>query len=275
MIDTFYNGPAVLHRHVTENHHGKTVHHCDGCTSVFSSEANYKLHVAIVHNKQCIYCGDNGADTVDGGDRYNRLPKFATVHQLRQYVATTHNQNVCNFCCDMFTTGEGLYRHQMDHCQLGYTCTLCDSVFDTLTQCQAHMASHISQIGACSPYKVPPQRQHTLLWHKLIYRQKPWEQDVQTIYGRGHLQDRINAHYNELRCAALPPGGQQPRWRLTRGQHEEMKSRAYQNVSSQYSDRLKQVYADNLRQYVNHTTSIDGRIERFNVNMLDNRPFLS
>ena len=148
-------------------------------------------------------------------------------------------------------------------------------VFHTLTQCQAHMASHISRLGACSPYTIPSQRQHTLLWHKLIYRQKPWEQDVQTIYGRGHLQDRINAHYNELRRAAFPPGGQQRRRRLTREEHEDMKSRAYQNVSSQYSDRLKQVYADNLRQYVNHTTSKDGQIERFNVNMLKNRPFLS
>ena len=97
MIDTFHDGPAVLHRHVTENHHGKTVHHCDGCNSVFSSEANYKRHIAILHNKQCTYCGDNGVDTVDGGDRYNRLPKFATVQKLRQHVATTHNQNVCNF----------------------------------------------------------------------------------------------------------------------------------------------------------------------------------
>ena len=211
MIDTFYDGPAALHRHVTDNHHGKTVHHCDSCNSVFSSEANYRRHIAIVHNKQCIYCcGDN--DIVDGrGDRYNRLPKFATVHQLQQHVATTHNQNVCNFCGDMFTTPEGLYSHQMDHCQRGYTCTSCDRVFDTLTQCQAHMASHISRLGACSPYTIPSQRQHTLLWHKLIYRQKPWEQDVQTIYGRGHLQDRINAHYNELCRAALPPGGQQQR----------------------------------------------------------------
>ena len=97
MIDTFHDGPAVLHRHATENHHGKTVHHCDGCNSVFSSEANYKRHIAIVHNKQCTYCGDNGVDTVDGGDRYNRLPKFATVQKLQQHVATTHNQNVCNF----------------------------------------------------------------------------------------------------------------------------------------------------------------------------------
>ena len=98
---------------------------------------------------------------------------------------------------------------------------------------------------------------------------------MQTIYGRGHLQDRSNTNYNELRHAAFPPGGQQQRRRLTREQHEEMKSRAYQNVSSQYSDRLKQVYADNLRQYVNHNASKDGRIERFNVNMVDNRPFLS
>ena len=83
----------------------------------------------------------------------------------------------------------------------------------------------------------------------------------------------MNAHYYELRRAALPPGGQQRR--LTWEQHEEMKTRAYQNVSSQYSDRLKQVYADNLPQYVNHTTSNDGRIERFNMNMLDKQPFLS
>jgi len=96
MINTFYDGPAALHRHVTDSHHGKTVHHCDSCNSVFSSEANYRRHIAIVHNKQCIYCCGDNDDVVDGrgGDRYNRLPKFATVHQLRQHVATTHNQNV-------------------------------------------------------------------------------------------------------------------------------------------------------------------------------------
>ena len=278
MIDTFCDGPAVLHRHITDNHHGKTVHHCDDCNSVFSSEANYKRHVAIVHNKQCIYCNDeaDGGGRRRGGDRYNRLPNLATVRQLRQHVATTHNQNVCNFCGDMFTSGEGLYRHQTDHCQLGYTCTSCNSVFDSLTQCQAHMVSHVSRIGACSPYEVPSQRQHTLLWHTFIYRHKPWERDVQAISGQGQVQDRINEHYYELHRTALPHGGHPPPQRpITQEQHEDMKARAYQNISTQYGDRLKQVYADNLRQYVNHTTSKDGRIERFNVNMLDKRPFLS
>ena len=90
-----------------------------------------------------------------------------------------------------------------------------------------------------------------------MYRQKPWERDVQTVVGAGHLQDKINSHYRELRCAALP-SGQQQHQQITQEQHEEMRARAYQNISSQYQDRLKQVYADKLRQYVNHTTLKDG-----------------
>ena len=146
MIDVFYNGPAALHGHVTQNHYGKTVHHCNDCNSVFSSEANFRRHVAIVHNKQCVYCDET--DAGHGGDRYERLPKFPTVQQLQQHVATTHNQHVCTFYGDMFTSGEGLHRHQMDHCQRGYTCTSCDSTFDSLTQCQYHMASHVSRMGS-------------------------------------------------------------------------------------------------------------------------------
>ena len=122
-------------------------------------------------------------------------------------MATTHNQHVCYLCGDMFSSGEGLYRHQMEHCQCGYMCTSCDRTLDSLTQCQAHMASHVSRIGARSLYEVPSQRQHTMLWHKVLYRRKPWEHDVQTIIGEGYLQGRIDTHYRELCRAALSPSG--------------------------------------------------------------------
>ena len=256
----FHNGPAALQAHVERSHHGKAAHHCDDCNSVYSSEANYKRHVAIVHKKQCVYC-----DEVDG-----RHPRFTNTAQLRQHMATTHNQHVCHFCGDMFTFGEGLYRHQTEHCQRRYVCVSCDRDFPTLRQCQAHMSSHVSRIGACSPYDTPSQRQHTMLWHTLLYRHKPWHQDVTTIIGAGHLQDRINTHYHQLR------GGVAPRQqRLEPAEEENLRLRAYENVRTHYQDRLREFYANNLRQYVNHTTTKDGRIERFNINLLGRRGFLS
>ena len=215
--------------------------------------------MAIVHKRQCVYC-----DEVDG----RRQPRFANTAQLRQHVATTHNQHVCHFCGDMFTSGEGLYRHQTEHCQRRYVCVSCDRDFPTLRQCQAHMSSHVSRIGACSPYDTPSQRQHTMLWHTLLYRHKPWQQDVTTIIGAGHLQDRINTHYHQLR------GGVPPR-QLEPADEENLWLRAYENVRTHYQDRLREFYANNLRQYVNHTTTRDGRIERFNINLLGRRGFLS
>ena len=62
MIDMFYDGPAALHRHVTDYNHGKTVYHCNDCNCVFSSQPNYRRHIAIVHHKQCIYCDDGEGD---------------------------------------------------------------------------------------------------------------------------------------------------------------------------------------------------------------------
>ena len=44
---------------------------------------------------------------------------------------------------------------------------------------------------------------------------------------------------------------------------------------SHYQDRLRDFYANNLQQYVNHTTTRDGRIEKFNINLLGRRGFLS
>ena len=214
--------------------------------------------MAIVYKKQCVYC-----DEVDG-----RQPRFANTAQLRQHVATTHNQHVCQFCGDMFTTGEGLYRHQTEHCQRRYACVSCDREFQTLRQCQAHMSSHVSRIGACSPYDTPSQRQHTMLWCSLLYRHKPWQQDVKTIIGAGHLQDRINTHYQQLR------GGIQQQ-RLEPAEEENLGLRAYQNVVNHYHDRLREFYENNLRQYVNHTTTRDGRIEKFIINLLGRPGFLS
>ena len=258
-MNEFHNGPAALQAHVERSHHGKVAHHCDDCNSVYSSEANYRRHVAIFHKKQCVYC-----DEVDG-----RHPRFANTAQLRQHVATTHNEHVCHFCGDMFTSGEGLYRHQTEHCQRRYVCVSCDRDFPTLSQCQAHMSSHVSRIGACSPYDTPSQRQHTMLWHTLLYRHKPWQQDVTRIIGAGHLQDRINTHYHQLR-GGIPPRQQ----RLEPVEEENLRARAHQNIVNQYQDRLREFYANNLQQYVNHMTTRDGRIERFNINLLGRRGFL-
>ena len=94
----------------------------------------------------------------------------------------------------MFTSGEGLYKHQTEHCEHGYTWISCDREFENLTRCQTHMANHVSRFGACSPHETPSQRQHTMLWCRLLYRQKPWEQDVQIIVGAGHLEDKIDTH---------------------------------------------------------------------------------
>ena len=115
------------------------------------------------------------------------------------------------------------------------------------------MSCHVSRIGACSPYDTPSQRQHTMLWCTLLYRHKPWQQDVKTIIGAGHLQDRINTHYQQLH------GGIQQQ-RSEPAEEENLRLRAYQNVVNHYNDRLREFYANNLRQYVNHTTTRDGRI---------------
>ena len=252
MVRVVYDGPALLNRHVSDRHHGKTVHHCDQCNSVYTSEANYRRHVAIVHKRQCVYCHDD--DEVDDGTRRGGGggggggARFATVGQLRQHIATSHSQHVCHFCGDMFTSNEGLYRHQTEHCQRRFKCVSCDREFGTLAACNAHMSSHVSRIGACSPHDTPSLTRHSMLWSKLQYRNKPWESGVQTIVGAGHLQDRINRHYQEL-CGRYPPGvGFNPR------DEQNVRLRAYQNVSSVYRDRLRDVYRENLRQYVNLRT---------------------
>ena len=79
-----------------DSHHGKTVHHCYDCNSVFSSKANYRRHVAIVHYTQCIYCrdGDEEEDAGGHGRGFQQgMPKFPTIAQLQQHVATIHNQH--------------------------------------------------------------------------------------------------------------------------------------------------------------------------------------
>ena len=53
MMDKFYSGPVTLQNHVEQTHHGKMVHHCNDCSSVYASEVNYRRRMAIVHTKQC------------------------------------------------------------------------------------------------------------------------------------------------------------------------------------------------------------------------------
>ena len=202
------------------------------------------------------------------------MKSMVVSHALRTLhsFASTWQQPIMNMCVISVGTCLHLARACTDIRQniasVGM-CVSCDRDFPTLSQCQAHMSSHVSRIGACSPYDTPSQRQHTMLWHTLLYRHKPWQQDVRTIVGAGHLQDRINTHYQQLR-GGIP----QQQHRLQPAEEENLRVRAYQNVVSQYEDRLRDFYANNLRQYVNHTTTRDGRIEKFNINLLGRRGFL-
>ena len=104
------------------------------------------------------------------------------------------------------------------------------------------MSSHVSRIGACSPHKISSQQKHTMLWLTLLNRQKLWGQDVKAVIAARHLQDRINKHYQQLHGHA----GSAPGARLPCAQKESLRLRAYQNVVSQYHDRLRRFYADNL-----------------------------
>ena len=170
------------------------------------------------------------------------------VGQLRQCIPTSNSQHVCHVCGDMFTSNEGLYRHQTEHCQRRFKCVSCDREFGTLAACNVRMSSHVSRIVACSPHDTPSLTGHSMLWSKLQYYNKPRESDVQTIVGARHMQDRIHRQYQE-HCGCYPPGvGFNPR------DEQNVRLRAYQNVSSVYRDRLRDVNRENLRQHVNHTT---------------------
>ena len=76
-------------------------------------------------------------------------------------------------------------------------------------------------------------------------------------------------HYQQLR------GGIPQHQRLEPAEENNLRVRAYQNVVGHYQDRLHEFYANTLRQYVNHTTTRDRRIEKFNINLLGRRGFLS
>ena len=261
-----YNGVAQLQLHVDTSHPGDNVYHCRQCSKVYTSSANLSRHTSIAHNRECIYCDDD-EDEEDGAGR-RRRPRFATDAQLRQHIATSHNTHVCHFCGDMFRSNEGLYRHQMDHCRHRFKCVSCDREFDTIARLNSHMASYGSDIGACSSHTTPSLARHMWLWNQLIYRHKPWETDVTHIIGTGRVQTEISDHYRQLRRRRDQQ--QQPRG----DREQEYRNTAYRNVRDNYSERLKEVYRSNLRQYVNHTTvQADGQISRITVHLLNTRGF--
>ena len=261
-----YNGVADLQAHVDSAHSGQNVYNCRQCSKVFTNSANLARHVAIVHSRECVYCCDD--EEVDGGAR---RPKFATDAQLRQHIVTTHNQNVCHFCGDMFRTPEGLYTHQVDHCRQRYKCISCDREFDTIARLNAHMASYGSDIGACSSHTTPSLACHMQLWNLLTYRHKPWEQDVTHILGTGRVQSEISEHYRRVRgrCAAGAVSAPHRR----HDTDANIWTRAYQHIRDNYIDQLREAYRSNLRQYVNHTTVTDGQTSRITVNLPDKRGF--
>ena len=265
----YYNGIEQLQIHVDTTHPGDNVYHCRQWSKAYTSGVNLSRHTAIAHNRECIYCDEY--DDEDGPVGAGRRPRFATDAQLRQHIATSHNNHVCHFCGDMFRSNEGLYRHQMDHCRNRFKCVSCDREFDTIARLNAHMASYGSDIGACSSHTTPSLARHMWLWNQLLFRHKPWDTDVTHILGTGRVQTEISHHYRQqLRRQRARDGARDG----ARDDEQYHRRRAYRTVRDNYTERLKEVYRSNLRQYVNHTTvQADGQISRITVNLLNTRGF--
>ena len=58
-------------------------------------------------------------------------------------------------------------------------------------------------------------------------------------------------------------------------QDNELRNQSEKSILDQYSKRIKDVYSENLHEFVTRTwKSIDGRIEKITCNLLENKPFL-
>ena len=234
--------------------HDRRIRSCARCQNkIFYGDADYERHHTMVHTKQCSYCGE----------------KLASAAQVRQHIAVHHGAYSCHFCGALFDSEAALYRHQRQHCRERFKCPTCDREFETLVQCNTHMSTHVSRIGACSVHRQPSQTRHVMAWNALVHRDRPWEDDAHRILGYGRVQERINRRYMELR------GERAPGTAITRGD-DNLRARAVDEVVTSYRARIRDVYERSGTEYVNHTSinPRDGSIERVNVALLEKGNFL-
>ena len=237
-----------LMRHVRDQHHIH-ISECRRCDRrLFYGDSNFARHNTVVHRRRCIYC--------------NKM--FPSSSQIRQHIVSSHGTHTCHFCGNIYSAASPLYIHQKQHCRRKFKCTICDREFPNLVQCNTHMSAHVSRIGACSTEREPSMRQHGLAWNRLVHVDRPWYDDAEKVLSYGRIQQRINDRYMLLR-------GRRP---TGIGNDPDLRRQATEEVLSSYRDRIQDIYRRSATDYVDHTTAVNGTIERFNVTLLERRDFL-
>ena len=260
----WFNSKQTLRDHVAQHHPGERVFCCTkpACSEVLKTHQDLMDHILLQHDNRCIYCEPVSSEG---------YPQFRSLNRLRQHIAVSHSQNPCFFCGKLFGNTESLYEHQKEHCPTTYKCGVCDTQFATMSARNNHQAQHISALGTCSTSSHPSQVQHNHTWHELNYRLRPWDRDAEKLVGMGMLQNKINSLYN----AKKGQQQQQPS-QVAPMDDDELRNQSRQSVLDQYSKRIKDVYSDNLHEFVTRTRkSADGRIEKITCNLLENKPFLT
>ena len=264
-----FNSKHVLLEHVKNRHPNERVFCCPNplCSEVCATHDELMKHCLLQHEHRCIHC------KLSSGGPNAQYPKFKSINKLRQHISVHHSENPCFFCGRLFMTTQELYTHQKEHCPTTYKCGVCDTQFATMSAKNNHQAQHISALGTCSTSSHPSQVQHNHTWHELNYRLRPWDRDARKLVGMGVLQTKITNLYN------LKKGKQQQQQQQQEQslpfQDNELCNQSEKSILDQYSKRIKDVYSENLHEFVTRTwKSIDGRIEKITCNLLENKPFL-
>lgn len=125
--------------------------------------------------------------------------------------------------------------------------------------------------GACSTSMYPTQKQHNKMWNDRKHRLKPWNRDVDKLLGMGVLHSKRQQEYRSIKNSRRIRGGR----RNLPNNDDEFFLQARDNVVNDYRHRMKDVYADNLKEVVSRTRrSPQGQVEKVTVHLLENRPFL-
>ena len=262
---TVCTSKQTLRDHVAQHHPGERVFICTKpvCSEVVKSHQDLMDHILLQHDNRCIYCEPVGS---------RGYPQFRSLTRLRQHIAVSHSQNPCFFCGKLFPTIESLYEHQKEHCPTTYKCGVCDTQFATMSARNNHQAQHISALGTCSTSSHPSQVQHNHTWHELNYRLRPWDRDAEKLVGMGMLQNKINALYNAKKARQQ----RQSSHVASVDNDDDIRNQSKQLVLEQYKKRIKDVYSENLHEFVTRTRKgLDGTIEKITCNLLENKPFLS